>query len=176
MNKLMDILVNFLAVIFCKTGNWIIIAFAVINGVFYFRVKKAIKEASDMYNPKNDKVNGVKARMQWSPEEISKLKDMRKGLIIKYAWYANITAIFPLLGILGTVAALVTYSDVTMMENFMVALSTTLLGVLFAIFFKGFDAVISGPMDVIIDNADCVIQDYERKGAQEWGIREQETL
>lgn len=39
----------------------------------------------------------------------------------------------------------------------MVALSTTLLGVLCAIFFKGIDAVLSGPMDVIIDDADHVI-------------------
>ena len=64
---------------------------------------------------------------------------------------------------LGTVAALVTYSDVTMMENFMVALSTTLLGVFFAIVYKVIDARLSGPMDVIIDKADYVIQDYERK-------------
>lgn len=167
MNKLMDILVNFLAVMFCRAGNWIIIVFAVINGFFYFRTQRAIKMADDMYNPKSDRVNGVSAKMKWSPEEISKLKGMRRGLVIKYAWYANITAIFPLLGILGTVAALVTYSNVTMMENFMVALSTTLLGVLFAIFFKSIDAALSGPMDVIIDNADRVIQDYERKEAQE---------
>lgn len=172
----MDILVNFLAVVFCKAGNWIILAFAVINGAFYWRTNRAIKKADDMFHPKSDKVNGVSARMQWNPEEISKLKDMRRGLIIKYAWYANITAIFPLLGILGTVAALVTYSDVTMMENFMVALSTTLLGVLCAIFFKSLDAVLSGPMDVIIDNADYIIQNYERKEAQECGTREQETL
>lgn len=163
MNKLMDILVNFLAVMFYEAGDEIIIAFAVINGAFYFRTKRAIKRADDMFNPKSDKVNGVSARMQWSPEEISKLKDMRRELVIKYAWYANITAIFPLLGILGTVAALVTYSDVTMMENFMVALSTTLLGVVCAIFFKGIDAMLSGPMDLIIDNADYVIQDYEEK-------------
>lgn len=167
MNELMNILVNFLAMMFCKAGNWIILTVALINMAVFLLTKIAIKKADDMFNPKSDKVNRVSARMQWSPEEISKLKNMRKGLIIKYTWYANITAIFPLLGILGTVAALVTYSDVTMIENFMVALSTTLLGVLCAIFFKGIDAMLSGPMDVIIDNADYVIQDYERKEAQE---------
>lgn len=87
---------------------------------------------------------------------------VRKGLIIKYTWYANFTEIFPFLGILGTVASLVTYSDVTMMENFMVALSTTLLGVIFAAMFKGIDAILSGPMDVIIEDADHVIQEHER--------------
>ena len=153
----MDILVNFLAVMFCEAGNWIIIVFAVINVAFYFKTKRAIKRTDDMCHPKSDKVNRVSARMQWSPEELQKLESMRNKLVKNYAWYANITAIFPLLGILGTVAALVTYSDVTMMENFMVALSTTLLGVLCAIFFKGIDAVLSGPMDVIIDDADHVI-------------------
>lgn len=167
MNELMNILVNFLAMMFCKAGNWIIFTVALINMAVFLLTKIAIKEADNMFNPKSDKVNRVSARMQWSPEEISKLKNMRKGLIVKYTWYANITAIFPLLGILGTVAALVTYSDVTMIENFMVALSTTLLGVLCAIFFKGIDAMLSGPMDVIIDNADYVIQGYERKEAQE---------
>lgn len=167
MNTLMNTFVNFLAVMLYKAGNWIIIVLAVINGVFYVLTKNKIKKADDMFHPKNDKVNGVSARMQWSPEEISKLKNMRNELVKTYAWYANITAIFPLLGILGTVASLVTYSDVTMMENFTVALSTTLLGAFFAILFKSIDAGISGPMDVIIDNADYVIQDYERKEAQE---------
>ncbi len=167
MNKLMDILVHSLAVIFCEAGNWIIIAIAVINVVVYLRTQKALKEVDGMFHPKNDKVNRVSASMQWSKDQIKELKDRRKGLVMKYSWYANITAIFPLLGILGTVAALVTYSDVTMMENFMVALSTTLLGVLCAIIFKSIDASLSGPMDVIIGDADYVIQEYERKEAQE---------
>lgn len=161
MNKLMDILVYFLAELFCKAGNWLIIALAVLNGVVFFLTKSAIKKAEKEYNPENDKVNGVSASMQWNNEQISNLKKMRKGLIVFYTWYANLTAIFPLLGILGTVAALVIYSDVTMMENFMVALSTTLLGVLCAILFKSIDAILSGPMDIIIENADCVIQEYD---------------
>lgn len=167
MNKLMDILVNFLAVMFYEAGNWIIIVFAGVNVFFYFRTKRAIKKTDDIFHPRNDKVNRVSARMQWSSEEISKLKDMRKRLVKQYTWYANITAIFPLLGILGTVAALVTYSDLTMMENFMVALSTTLLGVFCAIVFKGIDAGLSGPLDVIIEDADYVIHEYEKKEAQE---------
>ena len=167
MNKLMDFLVNSLAVLFCEAGNWMIIVFAVLNVYFFVRTKKSIKKTDNMFHPRNDKVNRVSAPMQWDNKDIAELKKMRKELIKKYTWYANITAIFPLLGILGTVAALVTYSDVTMMENFMVALSTTLLGVLCAIVFKFFDAELSGPMDVIIEDADYVIHEYERKEEQE---------
>lgn len=163
----MDTLVTSLAMVFGKWGTWIIVVAALINVIFFFKTFRAIKKADDMFNPKSDKVNGVRANMRWDNKQISKIKKMRKGLIQKYTWYANITAIFPLLGILGTVAALVEYSAETMMENFMVALGTTLLGVLFAIIFKSIDAVISGPMEVIIADADYVIQDYERKGASE---------
>ena len=49
----------------------------------------------------------------------------------------------------------------------MVALSTTLLGVFCAIVFKGIDAGLSGPLDVIIEDADYVIHEYEKKEAQE---------
>lgn len=163
MNTLMDNMVRILAKGFCVFDNWIIIIFAVINVIVFFRTQRAIKKADDLFNPKSDKVNGVSASMQWNNEQISELKKMRKRLITKYTWYVNITAIFPLLGILGTVAALVTYSTETMMENFMVALGTTLLGVLCAIISKIFDAKISGPIDVIIEDADYVIQNYEEK-------------
>lgn len=173
MNELVDRLVNLLAMLFCKAGNVIIIVVAFINLVVFGVTYKAIKDAENIFNPRNDKVNGVRTSMQWNNEEISKLKKMRKGLVTKYTWYANITAIFPLLGILGTVAALVTYSDVTMMENFMVALGTTLLGVLCAILYKGFDATLSGPMDGIIANADYVIQKNEKE-AQGYEEEEQE--
>lgn len=167
MNKLMDILVNSLAKVFYGAGNEIIILLAVANVVVFVLTRKAIKRVDKMFHPENDKVNGVIASIVWNKGQISELKKTRKELIEIYTWYANITAIFPLLGILGTVAALVTYSDETMMDNFMVALSTTLFGVFFAIIFKFFDARLSGPMDVIIDNADYVIQEYERKEAKE---------
>ena len=163
----MDTLLTSLAMVFGKGVNWIIVASAVINMIVFWGTRKAIKKAYDAFFPQSDKVNRVNANMQWDNKQIQALKKVRKGLIQKYAWYANITAIFPLLGILGTVAALVTYSVETMMENFMVALSTTLLGVFCAILFKGIDAIISGPMDVIIADADYVIQEHERKGASE---------
>lgn len=166
MNKLMDAFVNFIAIIVSKGGNWIIVIVAVINVVVYFLTQNAIKKADNIFNPKNDKVNGVSAAMQWSPKEISELKNMRKILVKLYVWYANFTAIFPLLGILGTVAALLTYTAENMMANFMTALTTTLFGVLFAIVFKVLDANLSAPVDNFIDTADYVVQEYERKEAQ----------
>ena len=50
--------------------------------------------------------------------------------------------------------------------NFMVALSTTFWGILFAIVFKGIDAVVSGPMERIVEDTNYVVR-YEGKEEQE---------
>ena len=160
-NQVIDAGVKWLAETFCEWGNLSIILCAIVNAFCFFLTKSKISKAEEMFNPKNDKVNGVSASMQWNNEQISQLKGIRKKLIKRYTWYANITAILPLLGILGTVAALVTNYSEIMTENFMIALGTTFLGVLFAIIFKAADAKISGPMDVIVEDADYVIQEYE---------------
>lgn len=162
-NWMDTIIVRGLASIFCKSGNYIILAGAMINVVVYLLVKKKIKVTEELFNPKIDKVNGLGLSLDWKKEEIAELKKCRKDLVVIYAWFANITAVFPLLGILGTVAALVTYSNDTMMDNFMAALGTTLLGVLSAIIFKCLDARVSGSLDVIVEDADSVVQDYNRE-------------
>ena len=96
------------------------------------------------------------------------MKNVKKSLLSMYSLYANITAIFPLLGIIGTVASLVRISEnVDMMDNLMVALTTTLLGVFFAILFKAFDALISGKLEDILDDADFFIHQLEVKEGNE---------
>lgn len=159
----MDKLLEFLAQIFCQFDDECICILAIINIVVYFITRREINKANNLFNPRNDKVNGVSASMEWDGKQISELKKKRKTLLEYYTCYANFTAIFPLLGILGTVAALVTYSNETMMDNFMVALGTTLLGVFFAIIYKFIDASISAPLDLFFEDTDHVIQDYDRR-------------
>lgn len=160
----MNHFVNFLADKIYKLGNLSIILAAIINFIVFVAAIIVIKKAVDTLKPRIDKANGIDVPMEWNRKEIAKLKNMRKYSVIIYAIYANFTAIFPFLGILGTVAALVKSSDVTMADDFMVALSTTLLGVFFAILFKIIDAIISGPLDIFIEDADYVIQvEYERE-------------
>lgn len=153
--------IGWIAELVCKCDNILIIVFGIVNMCVFFRTRGKIKKAENIFKPRNDKVNGISASMQWNNEQISHLKNMRREMIIAYTFYANITAIFPLLGILGTVAALTTYSAETMLDSFMVALGTTLLGVGLAFFYKSIDGIISGPMDVIVEDADYVIQEYE---------------
>lgn len=154
---------NNLALIFCQHDDKFIWLLAVVNLVLFCITVYKIKKANDVFQPRIDKVNGVNVSMEWNNNQIKKLKKSRSFLIFFYTGYANITAIFPLLGILGTVAALVTYSNETMMDNFMIALGTTLFGVLFAIIFKFLDTFISAPLDSFLEDTDHVIREFDRR-------------
>ena len=91
-------------------------------------------------------------------------------LLVLYSTYANLAALFPLLGILGTVAALIMLSPnggSDMMENLMVALGTTLLGAVFAVLFKILDSLLTGPIEVICDDVDYVLRNYDGTGEEE---------
>ncbi len=63
-----------------------------------------------------------------------------------YAYYTNITSIFPLTGMLGTVFSLLSMAGQIGMESnaaFFEALTSTFWGIVFAIFYKALDASIS---------------------------------
>ena len=154
---------NKLALMVCQNDEKFIEMLAGVNFILFIITIVIIIRANNEFKPRNDKVNGVSASMEWSNRQISGLKTKRNLLIFFYACYANITAIFPLLGILGTVAALVTYSNETMMDNFMVALGTTLLGVFFAIVYKAIDAKLSAPLDLFFEDTDHVIREFDRR-------------
>lgn len=66
-----------------------------------------------------------------------------------YSLFVNITGIFPLLGILGTVVSLIPMVDaLTSLEaNFFAALTSTFWGIVFAIIFKLTDGFIGARMD-----------------------------
>lgn len=83
-------------------------------------------------------------------DEIAELREndvlsMRNHMGKLYSLFVNMTGIFPLLGILGTVVSLLSLvsdiQDVT--GNFYGALTSTFWGIFFAIIFKLLDGVIS---------------------------------
>lgn len=156
-------MLNFWAKLFCDYGNTFICAGGVLNAICFGFLVRRLKKIDKMINPKASMRYGIQANMVWKREDVAKISKMRRGAMCGYAFYANMTAIFPLLGILGTVAALVTYSSETMMENFMVALSTTLYGVLLAIIFKFLDAFVSGPLDIVVEEVEHIIQDSDNE-------------
>ena len=82
-------------------------------------------------------------------EEITQMSqnvilDMKKKMWLFYSIFSNMTGIFPLLGILGTVISLLGVvndsHDIT--GNFFSALTSTFWGLVFAIIFKALDSII----------------------------------
>lgn len=161
----MDTLVN----LFYQYGNISIITVAIINGIMFVLTFKSKQDVDKLLHPTSNRVRKTIPNINMTNEEIENAQKAYRRMSTLYSLYANITAIFPLLGILGTVAALIKEADdiEKLTDNFNVALSTTFFGILFAIFFKAIDAAISGSMEVIIEDISHVVQEYERKEAQE---------
>lgn len=159
---------NTIANFFYQHGNKIIFIVAIVNVIIFVLTIISEKMIDKLLYRKGNSARKWIPDMGWDNNKIVSLQREYQIMISLYTWYTNITAIFPLLGILGTVAALIKeFDDIEgLTGNFMVALSTTFWGILFAILFKGIDAVVSGPMERIIEDTNYVIR-YEGKEAQE---------
>ncbi len=92
-------------------------------------------------------------------EEVLALRKRAESL---YAVFVNVTAVFPLLGILGTVVSLLPMvADLSDMQtNFFAALTSTFWGLVFAIAFKLLDGFLSARME---DNSKSVSLLLERE-------------
>ena len=104
-----------------------------------------------------------------SREEIKstkvKLRKMRETSEKYYSMFVNLTGIFPLLGILGTVISLIPMvQDMANMEaSFFVALTSTLWGLVFAIFFKILDASLAPQIERNNRGIDDYLEKLEAK-------------
>jgi chemotaxis protein MotA len=90
-----------------------------------------------------------------------RLRVMRETTEKYYAMFINLIGIFPLLGILGTVVALLPMVQDTgnMQQNFYVALTSTLWGLVFSIIFK----LLDGTLYPRIERNNRGIEDFMRK-------------
>lgn len=134
--------------------DWIIVAFALLNLILYWRVKKNADKLYNHYN-KSDKLsnlpaeavekfkNNTKNNQRLSSEE---LLDLREKMNKAYAGYSNLTTMFPLFGMLGTVCALIPMVNTigtSDTSNFFSALTSTAWGIIAAIIFKALDSTVS---------------------------------
>ena len=87
---------------------------------------------------------------------------LRKRSVSLYSVFINVTAVFPLLGILGTVVSLLPMVSelADMQTNFFAALTSTFWGLVFAILFKLLDGFLSSRME---DNDKAVNLLLERR-------------
>jgi len=101
-----------------------------------------------------------------SPEEADKLKRERDTTNRLYSIFTSIISIFPYLGILGTVYSLIGVAGDSGFENmqssFLIALTSTFWGVIFAIGFKVFgDAPLSPKVEQYNADVDRLLNRYE---------------
>ncbi len=140
-----------LSVIFMNFWGYDVIIFlaAVFNGFVYYVVKKSSDRLRGMMNHTVYVPHFLFSRRQ-TDEQVSVLREeevlgLRATVDRSYSLFVNITGIFPLLGILGTVVSLLgLVSDMeNVTGNFYGALTSTFWGLIFAIGFKFADGLIS---------------------------------
>ncbi len=142
---------NIFAVIFMNFWGFDLLIFlaAIFNGIVFYIVKHTADELRkklnhNVYVPHYDisKRQMHEAVSTLNEEEILALSGASGRF---YSLFVNITGIFPLLGILGTVVSLLgLVSDMeNVTGNFYGALTSTFWGLIFAIVFKFLDGVIS---------------------------------
>ena len=92
-------------------------------------------------------IENVRASMKELTDQ--KISALRENAVAKYTLYINLTAIFPLLGILGTVISLLGMVGDTsdIQGGFFAALTSTFWGLIFAITFKFLDGFISPKLE-----------------------------
>lgn len=86
--------------------------------------------------------------------------NLRKKAESFYSIFANLTAIFPLLGILGTVVSLLPMvAELTdMQQNFFAALTSTFWGLVFAIIFKLLDGFLAARLEDNDKNVNLLLE------------------
>ena len=139
------------SVIFMNLWGFDILIFlaAILNGFIYFMVRSSSEK---LYRQMTHRihVSHFELSRQQTDKQVSKLRiediiEMRDDIDRLYSLFINITGIFPLLGILGTVVSLLgLVQDIeNVTTNFYGALTSTFWGLIFAIVFKFLDGMIA---------------------------------
>lgn len=156
-------------------SDWYILAAAVLTAVILvftfritFRLYSKLNPSERLANPQEEK--------RRYPETLSEVKEFenivlhqRTRMNLFYSLFANAVSIFPLLGMFGTVKSLIGFAgeNSAEMELFFQALTSTAWGIIFAVLFKIFDAVISVPVAANNKEVDTLLERNSTNKAQE---------
>ena len=165
---------EFLTVVFSNLIGFdgLIFILAIINVIVFIM---ACRSAKKLYNTLNLSVYvpGQEASELANQREITFLKEpdiirMRHQTTNRYTLYINITAIFPLMGILGTVMSLLSIAKdmANIQANFFAALTSTFWGLVFAIIYKMLDAKLASLIEENDKNVELYLERNSTKSAQ----------
>lgn len=162
---------NFFSIIFQNLWGYDLIIFlvAIATAFVYYCTKKAADKLYDklhltVFVPDSD-ASRLQADSDISATRETDIVAMRNQTGRLYSLFVNLTGIFPLLGILGTVISLLNMvSDMTQVQsNFYGALTSTFWGLVFAIVFKFLDGIIAAKIE---DNEKNVQLYLERNSSE----------
>ena len=128
------------------TSDILILFFAIATAVVFYLTFRIEKNLFDNLRF-NERLANPKEKKQQTPKDVREHEDLvlklRDKMNIRYAFFSNMTAIFPLLGMLGTVKSLIgVANDIagTDIDQFFGALTSTAWGIVFAVIFKLLDS------------------------------------
>ena len=146
---------------------------AMANGLLFYFVRKNTEELYRQLHivffiPSHSR-NPEEAAYRVTNVDEEKIIDLRKKSESLYTVYVNLTAIFPLLGILGTVVSLLPMVSemADMQQNFFAALTSTFWGLIFSILFKLLDSLVSPKIEDNDKNVALLLQRREKIMEQE---------
>ena len=133
--------------------DWIIFALAVVNIVIFFLAWKKAHALYESVAPRINISSGNAERAFAQAQENStyfSLYEKWQKAEFFYTLFCNLTGVFTLLGILGTVISLLHLVDSSadLTGEFMGALTSTLWGIVFTILFKVIDSAISFDLEM----------------------------
>lgn len=161
--------------------DFLIIILAIGASYLYYRCLNSAKKLTNILIPKGNVALGKKNQAQlnahyqlyFDPEGEHEILKQRQKANSQYVLFTNIVAIFPLMGLLGTVISLIPMVGSIDTSLFYMALTSTFWGIVFAIVFKA----LNGYLQARIEENNELVQTYllrkdaleERKFMQQSG-------
>ncbi len=155
--------------------DFLIFVLAVVNGWVFYKLWIPTEKLYLHFNTiigNSNRSKEAEENLKANTAEVSTLLDKesllryREKMLRRYSRYSNITSIFPLMGMLGTVISLLPMvstigSDVS--GSFFTALTSTFWGIVFAIVFKILDSIIAYKIEDIEKHMDHILKSSLRK-------------
>ena len=135
------------------SSDTVILIIAVLTGTVYWSLCQKVKEYRQNFS-------------RWKAEKKIKTISTRNRALKKWHnVFITLISFFPLLGMLGTVIALlrldISAADDSVKNNFFNALTSTAWGIVFSLVFKGLNALIETDIDDFIDKSEKIIEENE---------------
>lgn len=152
--------------------DFLIIIIAIGATYLYHRCLESSKKLTNILLPKGNVALGKENQKQlnrhyqlyFDPEGEHEILRQRSRANSEYVLFTNIVAIFPLMGLLGTVMSLIPMVGTLDTSLFYMALTSTFWGIVFAIIFKA----LNGYLQARIEENNELVQTYLlRKDAYE---------